>query len=62
MKKKTGKYVGKELEYIRQVLESDMKSAEQAGIKSILVDRRDKRDFSNKVTTLSEIPEMIKKM
>jgi putative hydrolase of the HAD superfamily len=41
-------------------IQTDIKGAENAGIKPILVDRMDRREFPNKITTLSELPEMIK--
>ncbi len=43
-------------------IESDIKSAENAGIKAILIDRRNKREFENKITSLSQVPEMITKI
>lgn len=36
-------------------LESDMKSAEKAGIKGILIDRREKQEFSPKISTLLDL-------
>ena len=36
-------------------IESDMKGAERAGIRGILLDRRDRRDFPDKVRNLDEI-------
>ncbi|MFT4261351.1 MAG: HAD family hydrolase [Candidatus Woesearchaeota archaeon] len=38
-------------------LESDMKAAEQAGIKGLLIDRNDRREFSPKIKSLKEIKE-----
>jgi HAD superfamily hydrolase (TIGR01549 family) len=40
-------------------LESDMKAAENAGIKSILVDRRNSREYETKISTLSELKEKL---
>ncbi len=40
-------------------LESDMKPAEEAGAKAVLVDRRDRREHDPKVLTLSGIEEVI---
>ena len=40
-------------------LQSDMKPAEEAGIRSILVDRRGKREYKEKIRYLSEIPRLI---
>jgi putative hydrolase of the HAD superfamily len=40
-------------------MESDMKSAENAGIKSVLVDRRQKREYIRKVATLSELEQFL---
>ncbi len=40
-------------------LQSDMKPAEEAGIRSILVDRRMKREYKEKARYLSEIPRLI---
>ncbi len=37
---------------------SDIKGAENAGIKSILVDRRNTRDFENKITDLKQLLEV----
>ena len=36
-------------------IESDVKSAENAGINAILVDRRGKREYENKISDLSEL-------
>jgi putative hydrolase of the HAD superfamily len=36
-------------------IESDMKSAENSGIEGLLIDRNNKREFENKVSSLSEI-------
>lgn len=38
-------------------IESDMKGAEKAGIKALLIDRRDSRDFTPKITKLTDIEE-----
>ncbi len=36
-------------------MESDIKGAENAGIKPLLIDRRDKREYENKIITLKDI-------
>ena len=36
-------------------LESDMGGAEKAGVKGVLVDRRERREYTQKITTLSEL-------
>jgi HAD superfamily hydrolase (TIGR01549 family) len=36
-------------------LESDIKPAEGAGIKAILIDRKNRRDYSNKIASLTEL-------
>ncbi len=36
-------------------LETDVKGAEQAGIKAVLLDRRDRRDYPEKVRSLEEV-------
>jgi len=41
-------------------LNSDMAGAENAGLKGILVDRRDMREYERKIVTLSELPEFLK--
>ncbi|TKJ16997.1 hypothetical protein CEE44_00485 [Candidatus Woesearchaeota archaeon B3_Woes] len=41
-------------------IDSDIKSAENAGIKAILVDRRGSREFENKISSLSELKENLK--
>jgi HAD superfamily hydrolase (TIGR01509 family) len=40
-------------------VESDMKAAESAGIKGILVDRRGTREYENKIATLNELKEKL---
>ncbi len=40
-------------------IDSDMKGAEVAGIKGILIDRRDKRDFPIKIKSLVELKEKL---
>ncbi|MGM5487706.1 MAG: HAD family hydrolase [Nanobdellota archaeon] len=40
-------------------IESDMKGAENAGIKAYLIDRKDKRDYESKITGLKELLEMV---
>jgi len=41
-------------------MESDVKGAENAGIKPILVDRRGTREFESKISSLDELKEMLK--
>jgi HAD superfamily hydrolase (TIGR01549 family) len=41
-------------------MESDVKSAENAGIRPILIDRRDRRDFEDKISSLRELKEKLK--
>jgi HAD superfamily hydrolase (TIGR01549 family) len=36
-------------------VQSDVKAAEQANIKAILIDHKDRRDFQNKITSLQQI-------
>lgn len=43
-------------------MESDVRSAENAGIRAILVDRRDKREYKNRITSLNELPDALKKI
>ena len=38
---------------------SDMEAAEKAGVRGILVDRKDNREYDNKVLTLSELAEKL---
>ncbi|MEM3127251.1 MAG: HAD family hydrolase [Candidatus Woesearchaeota archaeon] len=40
-------------------MESDIKGAERAGIKAILVDRRDRREFSPKVNSLEQLKQFL---
>ncbi len=40
-------------------IESDMKAAQQAGIKAVLVDRRNRRDFNPKIRNLGELARML---
>lgn len=40
-------------------VESDMESAQDAGIKGILIDRRDRREFEPKITALKQIEEKL---
>lgn len=40
-------------------IESDMKGAENAGIRGILIDRRDKREFPDKIRSLVELKEKL---
>ncbi len=40
-------------------LESDILSAQKAGIKAVLVDRRDKREFSPKIKSLEELKQFL---
>lgn len=51
-----------ELVMVGDSFESDIQSAEKAGIRGILVDRRQTRDYPNKVLTLEELPKMIKEV
>ncbi len=41
-------------------MESDIVSAKNAGIRAILVDRRDKRDYEDRIKTLSELQAQLK--
>ncbi|MCX6706881.1 MAG: HAD family hydrolase [Candidatus Woesearchaeota archaeon] len=43
-------------------IDSDIKGAENAGIKAILLDRRGKREYTNKVATLDEVKDFISKV
>lgn len=43
-------------------IDSDIKGAENAGIKAILVDRNGKREYTNKVANLTEVKDMISKV
>lgn len=43
-------------------MESDIKGAENAGIKAILVDARGTREYANKVSSLSEVKEKLKEI
>jgi len=40
-------------------IESDVKSAENVGIRAILVDKRDSREYDDKITSLSELKEKL---
>ncbi|MBS3117414.1 HAD family hydrolase [Candidatus Woesearchaeota archaeon] len=40
-------------------LESDIRAAEQAGIEAVLVDRRDRREYPQKIRTLEELEEVL---
>jgi HAD superfamily hydrolase (TIGR01549 family) len=42
-------------------IQSDIKAADQAGIKSILIDRRNSREYSPKITSLKEVGAMLTK-
>jgi FMN phosphatase YigB (HAD superfamily) len=41
-------------------IESDMKSAENVGIKSILIDRKGRREYPDKISSLTELKEKLK--
>ncbi len=41
---------------------TDIKGAEKAGIKGVLVDRRDTREFEGKIGTLSELKDKLKEL
>lgn len=43
-------------------MESDIRGAEKAGIKAILIDRRDKREYNHKIVTLNDLQKMITKI
>ena len=43
-------------------LESDVKSAENAGIKAILIDRQDRREYDPKIHDLTELKERIESL
>ena len=43
-------------------LQSDIYPAKKMGIKAILVDRKNKRDYELKITSLNELPELIKRL
>lgn len=55
-------YSPNELIMVGDSMESDIKAAEKAGIKAILVDRRDMRDYDNKITTLKDLQKKIKEI
>lgn len=40
-------------------MESDIRAAEKAGIKAVLMDRRDKRDYPNKIASLEELEKFL---
>lgn len=40
-------------------METDIKGAEKAGVKAVLIDRKDRRDYENKITTLAELLEFV---
>ena len=42
-------------------LESDMAGAQKVGIKGVLMDRRDRRDYSPKVTSLQELDKFLER-
>ena len=44
---------------IGDCLLSDMESAKTAGIKGVLVDRRERREYNPKIKNLTELPQMI---
>lgn len=41
-------------------IESDIKGADNAGVKSYLIDRKDTREFDNKIKSLDEIHDIVK--
>lgn len=43
-------------------IETDIKGAEKAKIKAVLLDRRNTREYPNKITTLTQLPEMLEKL
>ncbi len=45
--------------FVGDSIQSDMDSAERAGIKGILVDRKGRREFPTKICRLGEIPEKL---
>lgn len=47
---------------IGDCLISDIGAADKAEVKSILLDRRDSREYDNKVKSLSELPDKLKEM
>lgn len=51
--------VPKECLVVGDSIESDIKAAQQAGIKAILVDRRNRRDFSPKIRNLRELVRLL---
>lgn len=53
------KVAHKDAVMIGDSLESDVKPAEDAGIKAILVDRKDRREHANKVNSLVQIESML---
>ena len=40
--------------------ESDIKGAEAAGVKAVLLDRRDRREYENRITTLDDLDKFLK--
>jgi len=40
-------------------IETDIKGAEKAGIKAFLLDRNNKREFANKITSLSQVVDLL---
>jgi len=49
----------KDVMVVGDSIQSDIKGAENAGIKAILMDRNNRRDFKEKITALSELMEMV---
>ncbi|MFC1648573.1 HAD family hydrolase [Nanoarchaeota archaeon] len=47
--------------HVGDAMETDVKGAESAGIKPILLDRRNRRDYENKILTLEEVFEYLEK-
>jgi HAD superfamily hydrolase (TIGR01549 family) len=48
-----------EVAMVGDSIESDIKAAEAAGIKAILVDRRGTREYENKISNLNELKEKL---
>jgi FMN phosphatase YigB (HAD superfamily) len=41
-------------------METDIKGGESAGVKAVLIDRRGRREYKNKVSNLTEIEQFLK--
>lgn len=59
--KKTG-FSTDEVIMVGDSMESDMQGAEKAGIKGVLIDRRNVREYKNKITTLKDLSKKIKEV